>query len=479
MVTALIIAVLAAGILVSCTYIIYERNSPSATMAWLLAMIFLPFIGIMSYFVFGRRRLKVRVQLLKAIREEVGDIWEKLDFDGQFRAVLKSGACDPRFHDLMLLAYRSPGLPPTLGNSVHVLNDAENAYPAILEAIAAARHHIHVLYFIIQPDRSGRMLRDALTERARAGVEVRVLYDDIGSWKMKPGFFAPLVEAGGKVREYRPVRLSRFRTFYANFRNHRKIVVVDGKTAFTGGINIGDEYLGQDPGVGFWRDTNIKVTGPAAGHLQLVFAEDWYYATDELLTDAYVRQDGAPALDLGVVQVVPSGPDRLWEQIEMLFFTAITSARKSLYITTPYFVPDESVQSALVAASLRGVDVRLLVPRRPDKKIVYYAGRSYFRELLAAGCRIYEYTAGFIHAKTMSVDGEVGIVGTANMDIRSFRLNFEVCAVCYDRAVAEGLDRQFMADIKGAERVELKGFSRRPRLDVFLENTARITSALL
>ncbi len=479
MITALIIAVLISGTFVSCVYIIYERNSPSATMAWLLAMIFLPFIGITAYFIFGRHRLKVRLQLLKAIRDEVGDIWEKLDFDGSFKAVLKSGSYDPRYHDLMLLAYRSPGLPPTLGNRIQVLSDAENAYPAILESIAGAKKHIHVLYFIIQPDGSGRMLRDALTERAKAGVEVRVLYDDIGSWEMKLDFFRPLIEAGGKVHEYRPVRFSRFRTFYANFRNHRKIVVVDGHTAFTGGINIGDEYLGKDPERGFWRDTNIKVAGPAASHLQLVFAEDWYYATGELLKDPYIRRVGEPLEGNGIVQVVPSGPDRLRDQIEQLFFTAITSARKSLYITTPYFVPDESVQTALVAASLRGVDVRLLVPREPDKKIVYYAARSYYRELLAAGARIYEYTNGFIHSKTMSVDGEVGIVGTANMDIRSFRLNFEVCVVCYDKAVAEDLDSQFMVDLKSAERVEIKTFSKRPRVDIFLENTARITSALL
>jgi len=479
MITALVIAVLVAGMLVSCVYIIYERNSPSATMAWLLAMVFLPFIGIMAYFIFGRRRLNVRLQLLRAIREEVGDIWEKLDFDGQFKSVLRSDACDPRYHDLMRLAYRSPGLPPTPGNSVRVINDAENAYPAILESIAAAKHHIHVLYFIIQPDSSGRMLRDALTERAKAGVEVRVLYDDIGSWKMKPEFFRPLTDAGGRVHEYRPVRFSRFRTFYANFRNHRKIVVIDGEEAFTGGINIGDEYLGLDPKVGFWRDTNIKVVGPAASHLQLVFAEDWYYATGELLTDSYIRHVHKPAEGGGTVQVVPSGPDRLRDQVELLYFTAITSARKSLYITSPYFVPDESVLTALMAASMRGVDVRLLVPKEPDKRIVKYAGWSYFRELLAAGCRIYEYTNGFIHSKTMSVDGEVGIVGTANMDIRSFRLNFEVCVVCYDKNVAEELDEQFMTDLNDSERIIFAGFSKRPKVDILLENMARITSALL
>jgi len=478
MLTALIIAVVLTGIVLSCIFILYERNSPAATMAWLLAMVFLPFIGLTAYFIFGRRRLYIRVELLKAIREEVGDIWEKLDFDGSLKSVLKATEDKPDYQGLMLLAYRHQGLPPTSGNRIEVLKDAENAYPAIIESIKDAKHHIHALYYIIQPDCSGRMFRDALVEKAKQGVEVRLLYDDIGSWHIKPEFFRPLIEAGGRVSEYRPVRFYRFRTFYANFRNHRKIVVVDGETAYTGGINIGDEYLGMDREKGFWRDTNIKVSGPAASHLQLVFAEDWYYATGELLTESYLRKDGVYG-DGGFVQVVPSGPDRPREQVEQLYFTAITSARQRLYITTPYFVPDESVQTALIAASLRGVDVRLLVPKKPDKKIVTYASRSYYRELLAAGCHIYEYEKGFIHSKTLSADGGLGIIGTANMDIRSFRLNFEVCVVCYDKAVAEELDGQFMEDLKDAERITTETFSKRPRLNVFLENTARVTSSLL
>jgi len=479
MVTALIIAFVLAGVLLSCIYIIYERNSPAATMAWLLAMVFLPFVGLMAYFFMGRKRLATRVELLKAIREEVGDEWEMLDFDATFKETIKSDRCDHKHHDLMLLAYRSPGLPPTLGNSVKVLKDADLSYPDLLESISSATAHIHAMYYIIRPDDAGRMFRDALVERAKAGVEVRLLYDDIGSWAMKPEFWRPLVEAGGMVREYRPVRFSRFRTFYANFRNHRKIVVVDGKTAYTGGINIGDEYLGKDPEMGFWRDTNVRIDGPAANHLQLVFAEDWYYATGELLAYSYVRPAAGHNGDGGIVQIVPSGPDRPREQVAQLYFTAITSARDRLYITTPYFVPDEAVQAALIAASLRGVDVRLLVPGRYDKRIIKYASHSYFRELLASGCRIYEYRKGYIHAKTLTSDGEVGIIGTANMDIRSFRLNFEVCAVCYDTGVAEALDAQFMEDLKDAERVEVETFTKRPGIDVFLENTARLTSSLL
>jgi len=320
---------------------------------------------------------------------------------------------------------------------------------------------------------------EALAEKAKEGVEVRLLYDDIGSAELRKDFFKPLTEAGGMVFPYRPVYFSRMRSFYANFRNHRKILVVDGREGYTGGINIGDEYLGKDPSVGFWRDTNIRLTGPSASHLQLVFAEDWYYVTKELLGPDYVYRTEAAAVEGGIVQIVPSGPDRAREQIAQVYFTAITSAKNTLYITTPYFVPDEAVQVALIAAALRGVDVRLLVPRSSDTMTVTYASRSYYRELLNAGCRIYEYQNGFIHAKTMSVDGELGIVGTANMDVRSFKLNFEVCAVCYDDEVAQVLDRHFMEDIQDAEQVRLSTFSKRPRVDKFIENTARLFSPLL
>ena len=479
MLTVLIIAFLATGIIISCIFIIYEHNSPAATMAWLLAMVLLPFVGLLAYFIFGRRRLKMRIKLLRALREEVGDIREKLEFHNSLMHVFHKEPCGERYKDVMLLAYRYPGLPPTAGNRVTVQKDASESYPDMLRAIADAKEHIHAMYYIIEPDESGRRLRDAIAEKARQGVEVRLLYDDIGSWNTKHAFFGPLIEAGGMVREYRPVHFSRFRSFYANFRNHRKILVVDGKTAYTGGINIGDEYLGKDSNFGYWRDTNIKIDGPAAGHLQLIFAEDWYYVTGELLSTAYVHHEGTGSGHGGVVQIVPSGPDRPRDQMAHLYFTAITSAKKKLLITTPYFIPDESVQTALIAASLRGVDVRLLVPRDPKIRVIKYASRSYYRELLDVGCKIFEYKKGFIHAKTVSVDGELGIVGTANMDVRSFRLNFEVCAVSYSGEVAGQLERQFYLDIEDSESIRIKRFDRRPRPEVFLENVARLTSSLL
>ncbi|MHB8172893.1 MAG: cardiolipin synthase [Nitrospirota bacterium] len=475
--TFIILAVLALSIALSCVFIIYEHQSPAATMAWLLAMVLLPFLGLGAYFVFGRRKVNMRIRLLQAIRDAFGEVRHKLEFDEIFSRSLTAAA---RHHqDLMRLAYSFPGMPPTSGNMVKVQKDAEESYPDMFEAIAGAKDYIHAMYYILRPDETGIKLRDILTERAKAGVEVRLMYDDIGSWSMKLKFFEPLVRAGGQVREYRPGYFSRFRGAYANFRNHRKILVVDGKTAYTGGINIGDEYLGKDKEIGCWRDTNIKLTGPAANHLQLIFAEDWFYVTGEMLGTKYLAGDWPEDVHGEIVQVVPSGPDRQIDQVAKLYFTAITSAQKRLYITTPYFIPDESVQTALVAASLRGVDVRLLVPLNFDRKIIKYASMSYFKELLEVGCKIYQYKKGFIHSKTMSVDGELGIVGTANMDVRSFRLNFEVCAVCYSKAVAEKLDTQFFDDLEYSMELNMKRFKKRRRTERFLENMARLMSAVL
>ncbi len=477
MLTLLILSVLAAGIILSCVFIIYEHQSPAATMAWLLAMVLLPFIGLGAYFVFGRRKVNMRIRLLKAISEAFGDVRQKLKFDKTFSKSLT--AIIRRHRGLMRLAYSFPGPPPTTGNIVEVQNDAKESYPDMFEAMAKAEKYIHAMYYIFRPDETGIKFRDMLIERALAGVEVRLMYDDIGSWSTKLKFFEPLVEAGGQVREYRPVHFSRLRGAYANFRNHRKILVVDGKTAYTGGINIGDEYLGRDPQLGYWRDSNIKLTGPAASHLQLIFAEDWFYVTNEMLAAEYLVKDWPDDAQGEIVQVVPSGPDRQIDQVAKLYFTAITSAQEKLYITTPYFVPDESVQTALVAAALRGVDVRLLVPMNFDRKIIKYASMSYFKELLEVGCKIYQYQKGFIHSKTMSADGELGIVGTANMDVRSFRLNFEVCAVCYSKAVAEHLNEHFFEDLENSMELNLTRYKKRARLERFLENMARLMSAVL
>jgi cardiolipin synthase len=289
MLTLLILTVLAIGIILSCIFIIYEHQSPAATMAWLLAMVLLPFIGLGAYFVFGRRKVNMRIRLLQAISQSFGDVRQKLKFDKTFSRSLT--AIIKRHQGLMRLAYSFPGPPPTTGNLVEVQSDAKESYPDMFKAMAKAEKYIHAMYYIFRPDETGIKFRDMLIERAKAGVEVRLLYDDIGSWSMKLKFFEPLIEAGGQVREYRPVHFSRLRGAYANFRNHRKILVVDGKTAYTGGINIGDEYLGRDPELGYWRDSNIKLTGPAASHLQLIFAEDWFYVTSEMLGAEYLVKD--------------------------------------------------------------------------------------------------------------------------------------------------------------------------------------------
>ncbi|MFO0748696.1 MAG: cardiolipin synthase [Myxococcota bacterium] len=356
----------------------------------------------------------------------------------------------------MRLASRVSGSHASSENAVHMLVDAGQTYAAIREAVSAAKDHIHVQFYIIQPDAAGRELRDHLVERARAGVTVRVLCDALGSMKLPSGFWDPLAAAGGQAGYFAPIRIGPLvrRRDHVNFRNHRKIVVVDGRIGLTGGINIGREYLGLDPRIGAWRDTHIRLEGPVVLGLQQTFVEDWLHATGQLLDDARYFPD-PPALAVGhaTAQVVASGPDRPWAVIHQLHFMACVSAEKRIWATSPYFVPDRVIQTALVTAALRGVDVRLLVPKRSDSRLVDWASRYYFGELLDAGVRIFEYDKGFLHAKTLVVDDWLAAIGSSNMDIRSFQLNYELTAFVYDRDLTEDLARQYATDLDSAREV--------------------------
>ncbi|MCA9522590.1 MAG: cardiolipin synthase, partial [Myxococcales bacterium] len=345
-----------------------------------------------------------------------------------------------------------------------------------------ARHHIHVQFYIIKGDKWGAALRDRLAARAKEGIEVRVLVDAVGSYGLSRGFWDPLTEVGGQVGIFKPVNpLVRLRRRdRVDFRNHRKIVVVDGRLGFTGGINIGKEYLGLNPELGHWRDTHVRIEGPAALALQRVFAEDWWLTTEEALDNAAYYPD-PPTDPPGhcAVQVLESGPDQRWSPIHMFYIQAITLARRRIWITSPYFVPDDVLETALTGAALRGVDVRILVPSKSDVRLITWASRSYYQGMLDAGIRIYEYARGFVHAKTMVVDDWVAAVGSANLDIRSFHLNFEVNAFVFSRYLATQLAEQFRSDLRDAREVATNyrdALGIGPRL---VQSFARLLSPLL
>ena len=366
----------------------------------------------------------------------------------------------------------------TEGNAVELYHDGESAYTAMLEAIRRAEKHIHMQFFITRSDESGVRFMTALAERARAGVEVRFLYDAVGSWRLHTRVLNVLTEAGGKALPYLTLLNPLRRRVQINLRNHRKLVVVDGKVGFTGGLNIGDEYLGRSAFFGAWRDTFVRVEGPAVAGLQRVFAEDWDFSADEdLSADTYYP----PPCEVGEakVQVAWSGPDQDIKTIREVYLAAVMRAHKRVWVATPYFVPDAGLFDAVCLAARMGCDVRVLCPFRPDKWLPHLAGRYNWIELLRAGGKVYQYAAGFMHAKILLVDDVWSSVGTPNLDNRSLHLNFEVTCLIESEEVQKELERQFLRDLEVSIRLDAEVYVQRPFVAKMAENACRLLSPVL
>ena len=460
--------------------IVLQRKEPTATLAWMLGVVLVPYAGVLAYLLFGRRRLRRQLRLRRARANaiephlaQLGEGIEDLTAGGGARPHLAK----PDDREMIRLANRIGSRLPTCGNAVELYVDASHSYDMLEEAIRGAKTNINCEYYIWKPDRTGRRFRDALADKAREGVVVRVMTDGFGSRGIED-FMAPLVRAGGFFAEFSPLTPFQRRPHRANLRNHRKIAVIDGKLGFTGGVNIGDEYTGRKAHVGPWRDTHLRVEGPAVYHLQEVFAEDWHFATGEDPTDDswFPAQEAVGQL---MVQLVASGPDRAHEPIQRIFFAAITGAKERVLLTTPYFVPDQAMLFALQTAALRGVSVQLLLPRQSDMRLALHAGRSYYDELLNSGVRIFEYLEGVLHAKTLVVDATWATVGSANMDVRSFRLNFEVNLAMYGKHFAEQLAEVFSQDLRRAAEITQETLALRTLKRRTLESFARTLSPLL
>lgn len=446
-----LLSALAAGWAAVCAVlIILERRSAAATIAWVLVLAFLPVVGLVVYRLIGplrleRKRLR-RVSGRNVVREGM-QAFERIE------------STSPEDVHLAMVSLRAGDAAPLRAERVDLFLDGASAYRAIGEAIDAARHHVHLEYYIWEPDGIGTRLRDQLVARARAGLEVRIIADGTGCNHLRRKFLRPLRDAGVEFAWFNPVTLRRLRRRRADFRTHRKIVVCDGLVGFTGGMNITDVHSAEF-GENFWRDTHLRVEGTVVNALQRIFMEDWYFAAERL--PGFSRRYFPPPTHRGdhIVQLVASGPDSNSFAVHKLFFAAITEARQRVWATTPYFVPDEPILTAMLTAALRGVDVRLLVPRKGDSRLVDLAARSYFPELLEAGVRILEYEPRFIHAKTFVIDDDVTIVGTANLDNRSFRLNFEIVAVLYGDAENAILAQAFEDDCgqsRGLQASDLEG----------------------
>ncbi|MCK6485933.1 MAG: cardiolipin synthase [Phycisphaerae bacterium] len=435
-------------------YILRRRKEPAAMMAWILIVILLPIVGILLFLLIGESRIQRHVKKRRRRRSKIEpNLARQLDDLAPLQVTRSPRTLDPRLRDLVRVATATGQHPPLWGNEVTIYVEAERTFLALSLAIQAARHHVHMEYYIFQPDETGRAIRDLLIEKVRQGVCCRLLLDAVGSWSLKRGFVRTLTDGGVKVEFFMPPRLNA-RLLRLNCRNHRKLVVIDGKVGFTGSQNIGDEYLGRKSKLGPWRDTHLRLAGPIAEHLQEVFVEDWHFATGEDLSQEEALFPPIKEAGPSPVQIVASGPDRPVSSLHLILMAAVAAARKSINIMTPYFVPDESMVLALQAASLRGVQVQLLLPRQSDNWFVLWAGRSYYEELLHAGVEIYEYTGGMMHSKVVVVDNAWSMVGSANMDVRSFRLNFELTAMLYDERVAHELTEDFAALKERSRRIE-------------------------
>ena len=471
-------------------WILFEKRSPVATLAWILALIALPYIGFFVFFFLGPRRVTRKRLKHKRARAEASPTSPVTG-----GSMPPPAEQDPRVEQIVALVQKAGEPPPGRCEEVTIFHDAASTYDAIEKAIREAKHHVHVAYYIFDHRRTGQRFRDALIERAKAGVTVRLLLDDVGSATIGREFVKPMRDVGIKVAWFNEVTFARIRS-RIDFRNHRKIVVCDGTVGFTGGINVSDDYLPPDRGphkpmeelrerrkekkghAGPWRDTHARFTGDAVRWLQLTFLDDWYYTTGYAARD---KDYFPPPVKTGahLVHVLASGPDRETETIQKTYFAAITGARERVLVTTPYFVPDDAILTALTTTAMRGVDVRVLVPRRSDSLIVTAAARSYYDACLAAGVRVYEYQPTMIHSKTLVVDDFFAAVGTANMDNRSFRLNFEVAAIFYGAEHAENLAAQFRRDLHQSKEIKAASRQTVPLRWRMAEAGARVLSPLL
>lgn len=467
-----------------CLRIIYDTRSTTKTVAYMLLVIFLPIAGIFIYFSFGINYRKRKIYNKKLVRDN--NLEKKIQSAIVHYTLHNLESSNPAIthnKELARLLLKDSSSPLTANNQVQVLVNGEQKFPEVLKALEKARYHIHIEYYIYEDDETGRAIEEVLVRKAREGVDVRFIYDDFGSRSIRKKMVRRLRDAGAKVFPFHRIIFIALAN-RLNYRNHRKIIVVDGKVGFVGGINVSNRYVNDDsqtPQKLFWRDTHLRIEGPGVQYLQYLFLADWNFCANEHIEPDSILFPRTHLSAKGdkLVQIAASGPDSDRPTILFSLLQAIFLAQEEILITTPYFIPGESILEALIVAALSGLKVKLLVPGVSDSVFVNTAARSYYSELLKAGVEIYRYQKGFVHAKTMVTDSKVAIVGTANMDYRSFDLNFEVNAIVYDQAIAHELRTIFYEDLKGAERMDPITWDARPWYYEMAEKTARLIAPIL
>ena len=459
-----------AGFFSSIDAVMRARTSQGA-IAWVISLNTIPIVSLPSYWVLGRTKFQGYVLARQQDDSELSQAHsEKMSNNDGF--VSNLAATYPSVRAAELLA----DLPMSTHNSTELLIDGEATFESIFKGIDQAREYVLVQFFIVKDDDLGRQLKDRLIGRAREGIDVYFLYDEIGSYKLPETYLDELRQNGVRAVNFHSRKGPKNR-FQINFRNHRKIVVVDGISSWVGGHNVGDEYLGKGEKFDHWRDTHLKIEGPATLAVQLSFTEDWHWATDDVLNLNWQR--AFESFGEKDILIIPSGPADKFETAGLMFTHAINSAQKRIWIASPYFVPDEGIIAALQLAGLRGVDVRILIPDEPDHLLVYLAAFSYFQQAAHSGVQFYRYTKGFMHQKTMLIDDGVAAIGTANFDNRSFRLNFEITAIIVDRELNTEVEAMFLEDFGNSRQMNLGELAQKPFWFKLAVSLARLTSPVL
>ncbi len=459
--------------------IIFEKRNTSNTWTWLMIMLFIPFIGFIMYLFFGQNLRRKKFFVLKKEEESVlmqfSEEQKRLLSD---KAIVNNNSLLKEYHDVINLNLYSDNFIVTNNNKVDILNNGNEKFPIMIDCIKNAKNFIHIQYYIFNDDNLGTEILNLLVEKAKEGIEVKLLYDGMGCIHNKKHFFDPLIKVGGEVYCFFPPFIP-YINVRINYRNHRKICVVDGEHGFVGGLNVGDEYLGLSKKFGFWRDTHLHLQGDSVNYLEVRFLMDWRFASkkDFFMEERYFPRKSY--IDNTAVQIISSGPDSEWCSIRNTYLKLISKAENSIYIETPYFIPDESILTALKIACLSGVDVKIIIPCKPDHPFIYWASKSYIWELVECGAKCYTYDNGFIHSKMVSVDGKMCTIGTANMDIRSFNLNFEVNAIIYGTRTTSVVDKAFEADILQSTLLTPEHYSNRSLIIKFKEAISRLLSPIL
>ncbi|WP_445001336.1 cardiolipin synthase [Halomonas mongoliensis] len=455
------------GILSAVLALLSSRTSQGA-IAWILSLITLPYVAVPAYWIFGQPRFYGYV----SARGERDSVLRRVL--ARYREPLEPFVAETRDPDVRAVEQLAQ-MPMTSGNRAELLVDGEATFESLFDGIERAEEYVLIQFFIVRNDALGIELKQRLQRVADRGVRVYFLYDEVGSHKLNEGYLRDLASSGVEVSAFRSSRGFRHR-FQLNFRNHRKVLVVDGREGWVGGFNVGVEYLGQHPRHGAWRDTHLKLTGPSVLGLQEAFWEDWHWATGEVITLTWTPQ--VSCHECHKVVIVPSGPADRQDTAGLLVQHAIHSARERFWVTSPYFVPDQGVQDALRLAAMRGVDVRIMIPEHPDHLLVFLSAFSFLPDMLRAGVKVYRYQPGFLHQKVMLIDDSAASVGTVNLDNRSFRLNFEITAFLPDRHFAAQVRLMLEKDFANCRRVNLDEITSRPLWRKLVSRAAYLLSPI-